>query len=76
MKTMPGKLIAPTTAILLGLLVTTYVMATEEPKFKLIEKEGEFELSIYYPLIVAETYVEGSLSEATSANTQCHSLEV
>ncbi|NDU85497.1 MAG: heme-binding protein [Ferrovum sp.] len=42
-------------------------MATEEPKFGLIEKNGDFELRLYKPMIVAETYVEGSLSEASSA---------
>lgn len=67
MKTILGKFIAPTAALLLGLLVTTYVMATEEPKFKLIEKNGEFELRLYNPMIVAETYVKGPLSEASNA---------
>ena len=51
----------------MGLLATTHVMATEEPKFSLIEKSGSFELRLYQPMIVAETYVEGSLSEASSA---------
>lgn len=54
-------------AILLGLLVSTYVMATEEPKFSLIEKYGDFELRLYQPMIIAETDVEGSLSEASNA---------
>jgi effector-binding domain-containing protein len=42
-------------------------MATEEPKFSLIEKSGDFELRLYKPMIVAETYVDGSLSEASNA---------
>jgi hypothetical protein len=42
-------------------------MAIEEPKFSLIEKNGDFELRLYKPMIVAETYVDGSLSEASSA---------
>lgn len=42
-------------------------MATEEPKFSLIEKSGDFELRLYKPMIVAETSVEGSLSEASKA---------
>lgn len=54
-------------AILLGLLFSTYVMATEEPKFSLIEKYGDFELRLYQPMIIAETDVEGSLSEASNA---------
>ena len=42
-------------------------MATEEPKFELIKKNGEFELRLYEPVIVAETYVLGSFSEASRA---------
>lgn len=42
-------------------------MASEEAKFSLIEKFGDFELRLYQPMIVAETYVGGSLSEASSA---------
>jgi len=53
--------------MLFGLLVSTYVMATEEPKFSLIEKSGDFELRLYKPMIVAETYADGSLSEASNA---------
>jgi len=42
-------------------------MATEEPKFKSIEKSGHFELRLYEPMIVAETRVQGTLEEASSA---------
>jgi hypothetical protein len=62
-----GKYIALSITILLGLIVTTYAMAIEEPKFSLIEKSDDFELRLYKPMIVAETYVDGSLSEASSA---------
>jgi SOUL heme-binding protein len=41
-------------------------MATEEPKFTSIEKSGEFELRQYEPIIVAETFVRGTLDEASS----------
>lgn len=41
-------------------------MATEEPKFKLLEKSDAFELREYTPIIVAEVLVEGDLDEATS----------
>ncbi len=64
---MPGKNTILSFTILIGLLVTTYVMATEEPKFSLIDKNGDFELRLYKPMIVAETYVEGSLNEASNA---------
>lgn len=42
-------------------------MATEEPKFTLLEKSGDVEVRLYAPMIVAETYVEGTLSEASNA---------
>lgn len=54
-------------AVLIGLFATTYAMATEEPKFSLIEKSGDFELRSYKPMIIAETMVEGSLGEASNA---------
>jgi hypothetical protein len=67
MKNPLEKSLSLSVSILIGLLVTTYAMATEEPKFDLIEKSGDFELRSYKPMIVAETYVEGSLSEASNA---------
>ena len=42
-------------------------MATEEPGFELLEKAEPFELRRYAPMIVAETLVEGSLSEGSNA---------
>lgn len=64
----PGKeRTTPFAAILLGILFAANAMATEEPKFKLIEKADDFELRLYDPMIVAETYVQGSLDEASSA---------
>ena len=41
-------------------------MATEEPKFKLIEQEGQFEIREYRSKIIAEVFVEGNMSEASS----------
>ena len=41
-------------------------MATEEPAFEVISKESDFEIRQYPPFIVAETYVEGDLSDASS----------
>lgn len=67
MTILPRKFITLSLSILIGLLATPYVMATEEPKFDLIEKSGDFELRLYKPMVVAETYVDGSLNEASSA---------
>ena len=39
------------------------VQAIEETKFKVIEREGKFELRQYASHIVAETFVEGDFSE-------------
>ena len=41
-------------------------MATEEPKFEILTKEGDFELRQYAPMVVAETLVSGSQNEASS----------
>jgi hypothetical protein len=67
MKRSLGISVSQSATILIGLLATTFVMATEEPKFSLIEKSGDFELRLYKPMVVAETYVGGSLSEASNA---------
>lgn len=71
MTTLPFR--SPTAALLLAaLLVLTAsfapaAMATEEPKFETIERDGAFELRLYAPMIVAETWVEGSLGEGSNA---------
>ncbi|MCF8191061.1 MAG: heme-binding protein [Polynucleobacter sp.] len=41
-------------------------MATEEPKFSIIEKSEPFELRAYAPQLVAEVKVEGDLDAASS----------
>lgn len=59
-----------TATALLALFVAIFsgtAMAIEEPKFELLEKDGAFELRRYAPMIVAETFVEGSLGEGSSA---------
>lgn len=42
-------------------------MATEEPKYKVIETSGDYELRAYATMVVAETLVDGSLDDASSA---------
>ena len=42
------------------------VMATEEPKYKLIEKSGDFELRQYHPMLIAEVLVDGNMNQASS----------
>ena len=41
-------------------------MATEEPEFKLISEEGEFQIREYDPKIIAQVEIEGDFDEASS----------
>jgi hypothetical protein len=55
--------------ISLGVVAFTFagaLMATEEPKFSILEKTPPFELRSYAPMILAEVQVEGDLDEASS----------
>ena len=51
--------------VLLSLLPVT-AMATEEPKFDVVKKDGDIELRQYAPMVVAETFVDGSQDDASS----------
>jgi hypothetical protein len=53
-------------AMLLMLVPVPELMAVEEAKYTLVEKEGDFEIRDYAPQIVAETLVEGNLEDAGS----------
>jgi hypothetical protein len=46
-------------------IISKVAMATEEPKFKLLEQEGAYELREYPTLLIAEVLVEGNMSEAS-----------
>lgn len=48
------------------LVFSNTAMATEEPKFKVLEKDQSFELRLYEPKILAEVVVNGSMREASS----------
>ena len=41
-------------------------MATEEPKYVVLEKEPPFEVRSYAPMIIAEVWVDGDLDSASS----------
>jgi SOUL heme-binding protein len=47
-------------------LLPVKAMATEEPKYDVISKDGDFELRQYKPMVVAETWVSGTQDEASS----------
>ncbi len=60
---------APTAAVfaaILAVLTSATAMATEEPGFKLLEKDGSFELRQYTAYVVAETRVEADFEDAGS----------
>ena len=49
------------------LLSAGKAMATEEPKYRLIEKDGAFEVRAYDSKLIAEVVLDGEMSDATSA---------
>jgi hypothetical protein len=51
---------------LFSILTVSVAMATEEPKYLVLEKSEPFELRAYAPRIVAEVKVEGDLDSASS----------
>jgi hypothetical protein len=53
-------------AFLTSILIASAAMATEEPKYILIEKSEPFELRAYTPRIVAEVKVDGDLDAASN----------
>jgi hypothetical protein len=48
------------------LLITGPAMAIEEPSFEVVRKEGAMEIRKYAPFIVAQTWVQGDMDEASS----------
>lgn len=56
-------------SLLLSFLAIThggFAMAIEEPAFEVLSKEADYEIRQYRPFIVAETYVDGDMSEASN----------
>jgi len=52
--------------LLIAFLLTGTAIATEEPKYFVIENAPPFELRVYEPLILAEVKVEGDMDSASS----------
>ncbi len=52
-------------ALLISVLPVT-AMATEEPKFEVVTTDGDIEVRQYAPMVVAETFVDGSQDDASS----------
>ncbi|MDH5272297.1 MAG: heme-binding protein [Gammaproteobacteria bacterium] len=53
-------------AAAVAVLTSSTAMAIEEPGFKVLEKDGSFELREYAPYVVAETRVEAAFEDAGS----------
>lgn len=65
----PARVFLTSTFLLAALLLSlspVTAMATEEPKFEIVSKDGDFELRQYAPMVIAETFVDGSLDDASS----------
>jgi hypothetical protein len=60
---LPATLLA--CVLLSGCAVIDAVANTEEPPYKVLRNDGDFELREYAPMIVAETTVSGSLDDAS-----------
>ncbi len=66
----PPRLAARWLAAVAALLASSVAMAIEEPGFRVLDKEGAFELREYAPHLVAETRVEASFTDAGNAAFQ------
>jgi hypothetical protein len=53
-------------AAVIAVIATPTAMAVEEPRFKVLERDGSFELREYSPYVVAETRVEAGFEDAGS----------
>lgn len=67
MKIQRRSIVAFLLFLLSSLSMTGNVMATEEAKYAVLEKDGQFELRQYEPCIVAETLVEGDFDDVGNA---------
>ena len=69
-----GLMIKAVRTTILALAVTAWgvlpAMATEEPAFTLVQKQGNFEIRDYAPVIVAEVTLQGGAERARSAGFQ------
>tara|TARA_B100000795_G_C22776618_1_gene430297 strand:+ start:151 stop:768 length:618 start_codon:yes stop_codon:yes gene_type:complete len=52
--------------IIILLFISNYLMATEEPEFKLTFKDSNFEIREYAPKILAQVNVQGDFNRASS----------
>ena len=53
-------------ALLSGALWMETAMAIEEPKYEVLISQAPFELRVYAPTLIAQTFVEGDMDEASN----------
>lgn len=63
---MPARYLTQLLVIALAQMASFTAMAIEEPSFRVLERDGAFELREYAPHLVAETSVEASFEDAGS----------
>ena len=63
---MMPKILQVTMLVLITLWGVPSAMAIEEPKFEVIEQEGDYQVRLYAPKIIAEVLIDGDLDEASS----------
>jgi hypothetical protein len=55
----------PWMGVIIGLLWIGTAMATEEPKYEVVQAQPPFEVRRYAPTLIAEVVVDGAMDEAT-----------
>jgi hypothetical protein len=53
-------------SLFISLFYTDHVMAIEEPKYEIIQIDGAFEIRKYTSMLVAETFTDGDMDEASN----------
>ncbi|NBO59157.1 MAG: heme-binding protein [Chitinophagia bacterium] len=53
-------------SLFISLFYTDHVMAIEEPKYEIIQIDGAFEIRKYTSMLIAETFTDGDMDEASN----------